>query len=168
MSDLAEAKRALLAEWEQKRDEYDTLAKALRRELGIAESSAPKAEAQSSATSGNGSGAGLDVNQLVTPGDFFGMTQVEAIQMFLTRGNRKTATLKEIAAALYRGKATETLLEGDRLKNLSSLLSKTEVFFPVARGRWGLAEWYPGKQKTRRSKGSTPENEKVATEGASK
>jgi hypothetical protein len=165
MSDLNEMKRALLAEWEQKRDEYDTLAKALRRELGIAESSAPKAEMQGSTASGSSSGTGLDVNQLVTPGDFFGMTQVEAIQTFLTRGNRKTATLQEIAAALYRGKATEVLLEGDRLKNLSSLLSKTDtIFFPVARGRWGLAEWYPGKQKTKRSKGPTPENEKVVTE----
>jgi len=164
MSDLIDAKKALLAEWEQKRDEYATLAKALRRELGIAELAAPTVEAQSAVASGSG----LDVNQLVTPGDFFGMTQVEAIQTFLTRGNRKTATLQEIAAALYRGKATETLLEGDRLKNLSSLLSKTEVFFPVARGRWGLSEWYPGKQKTKRTKEPTTENGKTATEEASK
>ena len=164
MSDLIEAKKALLAEWEQKRDEYATLAKALRRELGMAELSTPKPEAQNSAATVTG----LDVNQLVTPGDFFGMTQVEAIQTFLARGNRKTATLQEIAAALYRGKTTETLLEGDRLKNLSSLLSKTDIFFPVARGRWGLSEWYPGKQKAKRSKDATPEVGKVATEEASK
>jgi hypothetical protein len=165
MSDLTETKKTLLVEWEKKRDEYDTLARALRRELGMAEISAPKDEAQNSGAST--STAGLDVNQLVRPGDFFGLTQVDAIQAFLQRGNRQTATLQEIAAALFRGKATETLLEGDRLKNLSSLLSKTEIFFPVARGRWGLAEWYPGKQRTRRSKELPQENGKNETEKAS-
>jgi hypothetical protein len=103
----------------------------------------------------------------VRPGDFFGKTQVEAIQLFLERTNRQTATLQEIAAALYRGKATDILLDGDKLRNLSSLLSKTEVFFPVARGRWGLSEWYPNKQRTRRTKEiNGPENEKKETEVA--
>jgi len=160
MSDLTDMKKSLLAEWEQKRDHYDTLAKALRSELGMTDSSTPKVEAQNSGAST--STAGLDVNQLVRPGDFFGMTQVDAIQALLQRGNRQTATLQEIAAALHRGKTTETLLEGDRLRNLSSLLSKTDIFFPVARGRWGLAEWYPGKQKVKRSK-ELP-NEKEVTE----
>jgi len=163
VADLADAKRALLAEWEQKRNEYDVLIAVLRRELGIAGGEPSKQEAQLSPAPGSG----FDVNQLVRPGDFFGMTQVDAIQAFLQRGNRQTATLQEIAAALFRGKATETLLEGDKLRNLSSLLSKTEIFFPVARGRWGLTEWYPGKQRPKRNKDTSQENGKAEDEKAS-
>lgn len=167
MSDLTDMKKALLAEWEQKRDEYAALAKALRRELGMTDNAT--LDAESTVQPPSTATGSLDVNQLVTPGDFFGMTQVDAIQQFLQRTNRRTATLQEMAQALFRGKATETLLEGDKLKNLSSLLSKTEVFFPVARGRWGLAEWYPGKQKSKRTKDAAPvqqsgksENEKAS------
>lgn len=160
MSDLTDAKRALLAEWERKRDEYDTLINALRRELGVSVGDALKFPDAAAAVTAIANG--IDVNQLVRPGDFFGMTQVDAIQAFLQRTNRQTATLQEIAAALFRGKATETLLEGERLRNLSSLLSKTDkIFFPVARGRWGLSEWYPGKQRSRKGK-------EAAQEGANK
>ena len=52
---------------------------------------------------------------------------------------------------MFRGKAIDAPIEGpDKLRNLSSLLSKTDIFFSVARGRWGLSEWYPNKTKTKR------------------
>lgn len=152
MNDTNDARRALMAEWKEKRDHYDLLYNAVARELG--ENGAAPAR-QPDATNPPSQTGGIVVNELVTPGDFFGKTQVDAIQMFLERTGKRTATLQEIAAALFRGKATETLLEGDRLRNLSSLLSKTEIFFPVARGRWGLSEWYPNKQKPKRGKDAT-------------
>jgi hypothetical protein len=163
MTDSSDAKRALLAEWKEKRDHYDMLYTALARELG---ENGPSSIRQPDAVSTASSTGGIAVNDLVRPGDFFGKTQVDAIQMFLDRTNRQSATLQEIAAALFRGKATETLLEGDKLRNLSSLLSKTEIFFPVARGRWGLSDWYPGKQRPKRGKDATQENGDLKKESA--
>ena len=139
---LIEAKRALLAEWEANRDNLDILIAALRRELG--EASPHKPEPQQVQPSAAMPSTAININDIVSPGDFFGMSQVEAMKAFLDRTGKKTASLQELAAALYRGKATEALIEGEKqLKNLSSLLSKTDtVFLSVARGRWGLREWY--------------------------
>jgi hypothetical protein len=156
MSDVNDAKRLLMAEWKQKRDHYAMLYDALASEFGDNGSALKK---ESDTTNPALQSGGLAVSDLVKPGDFFGKTQVDAIQMFLERTNKQTATLQEIAAALYRGKAVETPMDGDRLRNLSSLLSKTLLFFPVARGRWGLSEWYPNKQRPKRGKDATaPEN----------
>lgn len=166
MVNLDEAKRAILADWEAKRDELNTLIAAIRRELGLTSADQQRTEATPPppSTSSNA----ISIPDLIRPGDLFGMTQVEAIQVFLQRTNKQSATLQEIAAALYRGKATDTLLEGDRLRNLSSVLSKNaETFFPVARGRWGLSEWYPNKSKVRkRGNGGEGGGEKSAPAGA--
>ncbi len=149
MTDLAEAKRALLAEWEHRRGELDTLIAALRRELGLNGSESMRAEI---APPGIPFVPGtLNVSELVRPGDFFGMTQVDAMEAFLQRTTKQPATLQELAQAMFRGKATDALIaEAAKLRNLSSLLSKTGTFFPVARGRWGLAEWYPNKTRVKR------------------
>lgn len=165
MVNLDEAKRALLAEWEAKRDELNTLIAALRRELGMASGDQLRVETPPPPPLSTSSNA-INIPDLVRPGDLFGMTQVEGIQTFLQRTNKQSATLQEIAQALYRGKATDTLLDGDKLRNLSSILSKTEIFFPVARGRWGLAEWYPTKSRVRKKgNGGEVANEKPAPSG---
>ena len=155
-----EMKRALLKMYEEKIAEYQVLAAALRRDLG--EESGDAANRKPDLVSPVLRGAALDVNELVRPGDFFGMTQVQAMQEFLQRTNRTPASLQELSQAMFRGKATDTLIEGpDKLRNLSSLLSKTDIFFSVARGRWGLSEWYPNKQKTKRApKAGVPDEEK--------
>jgi len=137
---LIEAKQALLADWEAKREELDSLIRALRRELGMSARTAQQPEAGSATLAATGP---VNVNELVTPGDFLGLTQVDAIQQFLSRTGRKPVSPQEIAQALLRGKAVESALDEKGLKNLSSLLSKTGTFFSVARGRWGLKEWYP-------------------------
>jgi len=157
-------KRALLKMYEEKMAEYKVLADGLRRDLGeesgevITRKLDPAAPVSRSAS--------LDVNELVRPGDFFGMTQVQAMQEFLQRTNRTPASLQELSQAMFRGKATDALIEGpDKLRNLSSLLSKTDTFFSVARGRWGLSEWYPNKQKTKRAaKEGKPEDEKKSVD----
>lgn len=165
MTDINDAKRTLLAEWERERDELDRMIVRLRRELSqggpitvSAENGAVKTPA-----------ASIDV--LVQPGDFFGMSQVEAVKDYLQRrGKRNTASLQEIAAALYRGKQTEKLVEGDALRNLSSILSRAkDDFLSVARGRWGLVEWYPPgavkrAQKTSENESSKPEAAKTETD----
>ncbi len=141
-SDLLQAKKALLADWEAQRRRLDTLIDALRVELGVSEPA--KTEPFQIGVSAANMYQPLNVNELIAPGDFFGMTQVDAIQAFLQRTNKRTASPQEIAQALLRGKAIESPIETDKaFKNLSSLLSKTDAFFSVARGRWGLKEWYP-------------------------
>jgi hypothetical protein len=150
MVNLDEAKRALLADWEAKRDEYNTLIAALRRELGLASGDQLRVVEAPPPPPLSTSSNAINIPDLIRPGDLFGMTQVDGIQTFLQRTNKQSATLQEIAQALYRGKATDALLDGDKLRNLSSILSKTEIFFPVARGRWGLSEWYPNKSRVRK------------------
>jgi hypothetical protein len=142
---LTEAKRAVLASYVKQRADLDFLIGALQRDLGEAVTETPKSESSVSGTPLTITvGAAININELVTPGDFLGLTQVDAIQAFLKRvGPRRPVTLQEIAAALFRGKATDTLLEGMKLKNLSSVLSRNEIFLSVARGRWSLAEFYP-------------------------
>jgi hypothetical protein len=145
---LIEAKKAVLADAERRIAELQVLAKSLRQDLGMAVDAASAAESGQSQNhvplSSLVSAGSVNVNELVTPGDFLGMTQVDAIQTFLQRvGKGRPVTLQEIAAALFRGKATDALLEGLKLKNLSSVLSRNEVFLSVARGRWSLAEFYP-------------------------
>ncbi len=159
-----EMKRSLLSMYEQKIAEYQGLVDGLRRDLGegLAEQPAHKNDVVPPASRM----ANLDINELVRPGDFFGMTQVQAMQEFLQRTNRTPASLQELAQAMFRGKATDALIEGpDKLRNLSSLLSKTDIFLSVARGRWGLSEWYPNKQKVKRgNKESKPDADKKDAE----
>lgn len=154
MTDINQAKQALLAEWERERDELDRMISRLRRELGLAKSEAPSRSAENGAAK-----PPISSEVLVQPGDFFGMTQVEAVKDYLQkRGKRNTATLQEIAAALYRGKQTDKLIEGDGLRNLSSILSRgKDDFLCVARGRWGLVEWYPPSAVKRAQKTSEEE-----------
>ncbi len=141
---LIEARKAVLADLERRIAKMQAHADFLREELGMATGEVPREEIGPTALTASASPGQLNINELVTPGDFLGMTQVDAIQNFLQRvGKGRPVTLQEIAAALFRGKATDTLLEGLKLKNLSSVLSRNETFLSVARGRWGLTEWYP-------------------------
>jgi hypothetical protein len=161
MADINDAKRLILAEWEKRRDELDLLISALRRELGMsADSTSPDPIAITQTST-----APVRVEEIVTPGDFFGMSQVSAAKEFLTRLNKRTATLNEIGAALYRGKCTSVAFEDKSLKNLSSLLSRSDEFISVAKSRWGLSEWYPNRsKKSRKGNGEGPSVQPKAAE----
>ena len=159
MADINQAKRILLAEYERERDELNLLISRLRRELGIG-SEPVKYEVEPS-TLPVSNGSQIKVEELVKPGDFYGMSQVGAAKVFLERrGERNTATLQEIAQALLRGKAIDTALDEKGMRNLSSNLSKSGDFKSIAKGRWGLAKWYGGKKK---KQGSDAEGEKAET-----
>jgi hypothetical protein len=149
MADIKEAKRLVLTQYEQERDELDKIISKLRKDLGMSEDSRLSSDVLNSESESKPQAA-VNVLQLIKPGDFFGMTQVQAAKTFLNHTNRQPVALQEIAAALYRGKATEVLIEGDALRNLSSLLSRSDDFISVAKGRWGLSEWYPNKAKKQR------------------
>jgi hypothetical protein len=158
MTDINQAKQILLAEWERERDELNIMISRLRRELGpaVGGQSSQVEELVPDVLPG---AREISVEQLVNPGDFFGMTQVNAAKEFLQRRKRQTANLKEIAAALHRGKAIDIPYDADSMKNLSSIISRSEDFVSVARGRWGLAEWYPERvlKKHRKAKDTADE-----------
>lgn len=144
----------LLAGYEQRRSEIDVLIAALRKELGL---SAQETQAPPHAQGPQGGGS-LAVDDMVRPGDFFGMTQTQAAHAFLEKRGRQAASLQEIAQALYRGKATESLMSNpSQMRNLSSVLSRSGEFVSIAKGRWGLVEWYPNRA-VKRSRKAEKEN----------
>jgi hypothetical protein len=156
MADINEAKRMVLEQYEQERGELDRMIARLRKDLGISvDAELPDGNPPSGSES---KPTVVNIAQLITPGDLFGMTQVEAAKTTLQRTNRQPLSLQDIAAALYRGKTTEVLIEGDALRNLSSLLSRSDDLISVAKGRWGLSEWYPNKaKKIRKAKDAATE-----------
>ena len=164
MTDINESKRALLAHYEDEQRELTAIVTRLRRELGIAAdvkgSRLSKLAVAAEPTSAfherspiYGLGGLTDPTALVKPGDFFGMTQMAATRGYMERTNKQTVTVQEIGIALFRGKAVEEPIEGTvGLRNLSSMLSRSKDFVNVARGRWGLAEWYPNRPAKRGKK----------------
>jgi hypothetical protein len=156
-----QAKIQLLSEWESERDELNRLISRLRRDLGLTASENPNIPDAPSQQSYEGMSA--NVVDLVQPGDFFGMSQVAATRSFLQRTNKRPASLQDIAIALHRGKATDVLLTGTALRNLSSALSHAGDLISVAKGRWGLVEWYPGKVKKAKNKEDSDSNNSTGT-----
>lgn len=154
-----QAKLELLAEWEGERDELNRLISRLRKDLGLSSSDIViQPESQNLQFQG---GAPTNVVDLVQPGDFFGMTQITAVRALLQRTNRQPMLLKDIAASLHRGKATDTVLTGNALRNLSSTMSHADDLISVAKGRWGLTEWYPGKAKAKKTRNKEDDELKI-------
>ena len=147
MSDINQAKKLLLADYERERDELTLVIAKLRRDLRMDSEDGPADVEPPAVQAANGSASKLE--DVVKPGDFYGMSQIGAVKAFLERrGKRNTASLQEIAQALLRGKATEAAMDDKDIRNLSSNLSKNADFQSIAKGRWGLSEWYPGTEKT--------------------
>src|SRR5712692_341976 len=107
MSDIDEAKRLILAQYEQEYEDLGRVIARLRRDLGRT----PNETAVAAAAAENGGAksklADVNLTQLVKPGDLFGMTQAEAAKKVLQLTGRRPLSLQDIAGALYRGKATE-------------------------------------------------------------
>jgi hypothetical protein len=154
LMDVTDAKRAVLQEFEEEYAELGRMIARLRRDLGLTEMSAPSSSAGEIGSAAP-NGAPVAITELVTPGSLFGVSQVEAVRTFLAL-NRKPASLRDIAQALFRGGATENLIDGTgALRNLSSILSRAKhVVVSVKHGYWGLVEWYPDRavRRARRSR----------------
>jgi hypothetical protein len=151
---INEAKRTILEDYEKEYAELGRMIARLRRELGMTETPTSPSTGDLGPAAPSGAGT-ANVSELVTPGSLFGRTQVEAVRTFLEL-NRKPASLRDIAEALGRGGATESLIEGtSALRNLSSVLSRAKhVVVSVRHGYWGLVEWYPDRavRRARRSR----------------
>ena len=100
--DVIEAKRAILQEYEKDYAELGLMIARLRRELGMTGVPASSSTGDP-APSSNGLGTGkVNVIELVSPGDFFGMTQVLAVRYLLDRA-QQPASLRDIAHATLPG-----------------------------------------------------------------
>ena len=144
MIDINESKRALLTHYEGELRELAAIVTRLRRELGVATDANGVTEAEVEIGKKprvlHEPGGLTDPMILVKPGDFYGMPQTVGTRAYMERTNKQTVTLPEIGAALFRGKAIDKPIEGIAgLRNLSSMLSRSDDFVNVARGRWGLA-----------------------------
>ncbi len=158
MSDIKQAKRLVLEQYEREYEELGMMIGRLRRDLGIT----PQEDLDFDGTALNDQGvSSANLQQMIKPGDLFGNSQVEATKKLLQLNNKQPLSLQEIASHLHRGKATDTLIQGPALRNLSSLLSRSEDFISVAKGRWGLLEWYPNRsKKVRKPKDAVGDNPK--------
>lgn len=148
MSDIDEAKRLVLDQYEKEYAELGLLIGRLRRDLGITKQEKLNFDAGSRDEQNSGH-TGTNLQQLIKPGDLFGVTQIEGVKQLLQL-NKQPMSLQDIAAGLYRGRATDALIQGPALRNLSSVLSRSDEFISVAKGRWGLLEWYPTRAKRTR------------------
>ena len=92
MTDITEAKKIVLAEYERERDELNALIGRLRRELGMdAASTTESASEAASRVVVSQVVSGINLEEIVTPGDFFGMTQVAAAREFCTAAQETTS-----------------------------------------------------------------------------
>jgi hypothetical protein len=96
------------------------------------------------------------------PGAFFGMTVHDATRKLLASQRRQMQTT-EIVTELERGGIV--LTSADKINTVGSILlrrfNQVGDIVRVARGTWGLQEWYPGR-KFPNSKNRTGDAEKGA------
>jgi hypothetical protein len=163
MTDINDAKRALLSEYEKEKNELDMIISRLRRELGMAVVEPPSEPEEERVPTGLPTGT-ASVNELIQPGDLFGMTQVQATIEFLKRA-KQPCSIRDIAQALYRGKAVDTPIDGTSLRNLSSVLSRADELISIARGRWGLKDWYPNRAVKKARKSLAERTEEIMKQG---
>lgn len=140
-----EAFRVTLDAAVRERDELDGLIGVLSRRLGI---EPPPATSGSAPSSANIPRPDADPSSLVSDGEFFGMSATKATKALLGKlGRTRPLKTQEIFLAITKG--------GVALSNIEVLyksLSRSDDFLRVAKGTWGLAEWYSERiRKTARS-----------------
>lgn len=119
------------------RSELDQLIGYLSRRLGV---SVPAAEATASASPPTTHIApNADPSALVADGEFFGQSATKATKALMAKlGHTRPLKTNEIFDAIMKG--------GVRIANAEVLyksLARSDDFLRVAKGTWGLAEWYP-------------------------
>lgn len=139
---------AVLADMKAKRDQLDQAIKvieALRSGGSAPAQAAPQEEPAYAAVN--------------APGAFLGMTIPEAAKKLLA-ARKKTLTNPEIAKALKEGGLA--LQSADPVNTVGSVLTRrfnlVGDIVKVARGTWGLLEWYPGRNFKRKNGGKGDAN----------
>lgn len=120
----------------RERDELNVLIEQLARRAGVP---VPEGGAASSSSSTPAAGPDADPASLVADGEFYGQSATKATKALLGKlGRTRPLKTPEIYDAIKKGgvaiKDTEVLYKS---------LARSEDFLRVAKGTWGLAEWYP-------------------------
>jgi hypothetical protein len=136
----------------EERAELDSVIAYASRQLGIEAPQGPMAD-----EGGNGGSVNLtgEPSASVVEGQFVGMSGPKAAKALLERfGRSRPMKTDEIYAAVKKG--------GVNIGSSAALyrsLTRDDAFFKVARGRWGLSEWYPDRLTKSGSGGTTPDEE---------
>ncbi len=138
----------------QKRQELDVLIAQLASFAGVP---VPEGVAASAADSGAQLAApDTDPSALVADGEFYGKSATKATRALLSKlGRTRPLKTTEIFEAITKG--------GVRIQDTDVLyksLARSKDFLRVAKGTWGLAEWYPERVvRNARSKESLDEDD---------
>lgn len=146
----------VLADLRKQRDELDQTIKVLENLGGIASA----AGTASGAGSANGDGEASEGGELAE-GAFHGMSIVDATKKLLAMRQRKMGN-PEIAKELAAGGLV--MNSADPVNTVGSVLTRrfNQVgdVVKVARGTWGLKEWYPNRTFKTGSKATTQSENK--------
>jgi hypothetical protein len=145
--------QTVLADLRAKRDELNTAIAAIERLTGISSSQSAAAPNSNNALSAE-----------VRPDSFFGLSIPDGARKFL-KMSKAPKSSKEIADALDKGGLTHS--SADFVNTVGSILNRADKnggdIVRVARGQYGLAEWYPG-MKRKRGKGKPEEDAENPTD----
>lgn len=152
---------ATLAYYEERRKELDAMISALRRELGVANGKVGKAVENAMEVASIGHQEEMEIQS----DTFFQMKIPEAARKYLAMV-KQTQTVSQIADTLHQGGLKHT--STNFAATVSSILSRdgrreNGTFVNVARGQWGLREWYKGRKKNQipaKRKDVTPRKKK--------
>lgn len=133
---------AVLADLEARRAIIDNTIAGIRLLLG-----------QPSLDSG-GAGASQDANGTQDPPEdaFVNLAVSPAAKKFLRMIARRPQSTQAICEALKRGGLKSSAK--NFYSNVHTALSRDPDFVKVSRGKWGLAEWYPGKRREKKEENS--------------
>lgn len=130
----------VLADLKAQRAKIDQAISAIEALRGITPS------ASSDAPVSPGASSGTPTTRAGGPGEFLGLTIVDAAKKLLTR-ERRQLTNAEIVQAFNAGGLI--LNSEDKLNTVGSVLNRRFVqvgdVVRVGRGTWGLKEWYPNR-----------------------
>jgi len=152
----------VLADLKARRVQLDTAIAAIEQLAGV-----PLSGTASATASGT---ASLTVGEEQVKDDsFFGLSIPDAARKFLGMRKRPAST-PDIADALKRGGLTTLKPEtfANTVGSVLNRIGKNEgSIVKVGRGKWGLAEWYPGRRKGKKQNDEGEESsENGATEKA--
>jgi len=124
----------------RERAELDSLIEFLSRRLGV---EAPVAGVTLTDQASGAPAPNVDPSTLVADGEFFGQSATKATKALMAKlGRTRPLKTNEIFDAIMKG--------GVRIANVEVLyksLARSDDFLRVAKGTWGLAEWYPERMR---------------------
>jgi hypothetical protein len=132
------------------RQELDVFIRHVSGRLGVATPSGPNGGGSPRTTVTNtGNHAGADPVENTVEAEYFGRNSTDAAYAILSKFGdvRHTLKTKQLYDALKKGGVQ---ISGEDV--LYRSLARSNRFRKVARGTWGLSEWYPNAPKAQRSK----------------